>query len=95
MKFGLALRDLYHAFTNNTQFNYEVEMEDMLRSFIQVLNKSDSDSSEGVMFDTSRIKSSGEKSLFGSSFVVKRILPMVEIEGLLFVTNQRIYFQPF
>ena len=26
---------------------------------------------------------------------VKQILPLVEIEGILFVTNARIYFQPY
>lgn len=36
-----------------------------------------------------------EKSLFNREFQVKRILPLVEISGLLYITNERIYFQPY
>lgn len=33
--------------------------------------------------------------MFQKEFKVKRILPLVEVDGLLFVTNSRIYFQPY
>lgn len=46
-------------------------------------------------FNLTKIKDLSEKSLFPREFKVKRILPMVEISGLLYVTNQRIYFQPY
>ena len=48
-----------------------------------------------ISFDLTKIKDLSEKSLFPTPFKVKRILPLVEITGLLYVTNQRIYFQPY
>jgi len=48
-----------------------------------------------ISFDLTKIKDLSEKSLFQREFKVKRILPLVEIQGLLYVTNQRIYFQPY
>jgi hypothetical protein len=46
----------------------------------------------GIKFNKTRIKDFSEKSLFSNEFHIKRILPLVEVEGLIFVTNQRIYF---
>ena len=48
-----------------------------------------------IKFNKTRIKDFSEKALFQHEFHAKRILPLVEIEGLIFVTNQRIYFQPY
>lgn len=46
-------------------------------------------------FNPTKMKSFGERVLFpGKDFKVKKILPMVEIEGVLFVTDSRLYFQP-
>jgi hypothetical protein len=46
-------------------------------------------------FDKTRIKSLNEKSqLQGKEFRVKQIIPMVQVEGLIFLTNKRVYFQP-
>ena len=45
-------------------------------------------------FNPTKMKSFGERVLFpGKDFKVKKILPMVEIEGVLFVTDSRLYFQ--
>ena len=48
-----------------------------------------------IKFNKTRIKKMSEKSLFNKEFPVKRILPLVEISGLLYITNERIYFQPY
>ena len=46
-----------------------------------------------IKFNKSRLKNISEMAL--GEYHVKQILPLVEIEGLLFVTNARIYFQPY
>ena len=48
-----------------------------------------------IKFNKSRLKNISERAQFQKEFQVKQILPLVEIEGLLFVTNARIYFQPY
>lgn len=48
-----------------------------------------------IRFNKSRLKNISERAQFQQEFQVKQILPLVEIEGLLFVTNARIYFQPY
>ena len=53
------------------------------------------EASGGIKFNKTRIKDFSEKSLFSTEFHVKRILPLVEVEGILFLTNQRFYFQPY
>lgn len=40
-----------------------------------------------INFNLTKIKDLSEKSLFPREFKVKRILPLVQIEGLLYVTN--------
>lgn len=40
-----------------------------------------------ISFNLTKIKDLSEKSLFPREFKVKRILPLVQIEGLLYVTN--------
>jgi hypothetical protein len=48
-----------------------------------------------MTFDKTRIKSLSEKSqLSGREFRVKQIIPMVQVEGILYLTNKRVYFQP-
>jgi hypothetical protein len=42
---------------------------------------------QGIKFNKTRIKDFSEKALFNHEFNVKRILPLVEVEGLIFVTN--------
>lgn len=63
-----------------------------------VLNSGESYKGQGIPkinFNLTKIKDLSEKSLFPREFKVRRILPLVQIEGLLYVTNQRIYFQPY
>ena len=45
-------------------------------------------------FDKTRIKSISEKTVLHKEFKVKQIVPMVQIEGLLYLTDKRVYFQP-
>lgn len=52
-------------------------------------------SNQEIKFDKSRLKNISELAQFSREIYVKQILPLVEIEGLLFVTNARIYFQPY
>ena len=52
-------------------------------------------SNQEIKFNKSRLKNISELAQFQREFNVKQILPLVEIEGLLFVTNTRIYFQPY
>ncbi len=48
-----------------------------------------------MTFDKTRIKSLNEKSqIAGREFRVKQIIPMVQVEGILYITNKRVYFQP-
>jgi hypothetical protein len=47
-----------------------------------------------IVFDKTRIKSLTEKQLFKNEFRVRRILPLVWIDGLFFLTDKRLYFQP-
>jgi hypothetical protein len=46
-----------------------------------------------MTFDKTRIKSLNEKSkIGGKEFRVKQIIPMVQVEGILYLTNKRVYF---
>jgi hypothetical protein len=70
----------------------------MLSDMTCVLNSGEAYKGQGIPtihFNLTKIKDLSEKSLFPREFKVRRILPLVQIEGLLYVTNQRIYFQPY
>lgn len=47
------------------------------------------------VFDKTRIKNLSEKSLLDSELTCKQILPLVSNIGLLYITNRRVYFQPY
>lgn len=47
------------------------------------------------VFDKTRVKNFSEKALLPEEMRVKQILPLVSYEGLLYVTNKRVYFQPY
>lgn len=47
------------------------------------------------VFDKTRIKNLSEKSLIAHQIRVKQILPLIHHEGLLYITNKRVYFQPY
>ena len=48
-----------------------------------------------MVFDKTRIKSLSEKTVLHKEFKVKQILPLVSVEGILYLTNKRVYFQPY
>jgi hypothetical protein len=47
------------------------------------------------IFDKTRIKNVSEKPLLSQEIRCKQILPLVSIEGLLYITDKRVYFQPY
>ncbi len=48
-----------------------------------------------IVFNKTRIiYEQTERSLFQREFPVKQITPLSEAPGILFVTNERIYYQP-
>ena len=67
---------------NNKQSSFEFDSLSYLREFYS--NK----------FDLTLIKSFSEKNQIESELFTKQILPLLEIPGLLMITDQRIYFQP-
>ena len=47
-----------------------------------------------AVFDTTRIKKLSEKRLIPQDCKIKYIMPLVSIDGLLYLTDERIYMQP-
>ena len=45
-------------------------------------------------FDYNLIKKQNEKCLIKRELIVKQLIPLIEIPGMLMMTNERIYFQP-
>lgn len=82
-----SIYKLYELFKAKNSFHYEQDIDKMflyMHDFVVVST-----------FDKTRIKSLNEKSqLGGKEFRVKQIIPMVQVEGLLYLTNKRVYFQP-
>ena len=46
-----------------------------------------------MIFDISRLESISEKPLLRDALLAKRILPYMQVAGLLHLTDQRLYFQ--
>eukprot|EP00826_Nyctotherus_ovalis_P015016 TRINITY_DN14230_c0_g1_i7.p1 TRINITY_DN14230_c0_g1~~TRINITY_DN14230_c0_g1_i7.p1 ORF type:complete len:300 (-),score=61.94 TRINITY_DN14230_c0_g1_i7:2122-3021(-) len=49
---------------------------------------------EKTVFDKTRIKDISEMPLISKELRVSQILPLVQIDGLFYLTDKRIYFQP-
>lgn len=47
-----------------------------------------------MKFNTTKIKKLGEKKLLNQEININYILPLISIEGLLYLTDERIYIQP-
>ena len=99
-----ALNLLYNTYiATGNQFHYESEeVLEILSAMTKSLNNTAHGNQIGgiisnneIKFNKSRLKNISELALIQNEFHVKQILPLVEIEGLLFVTNARIYFQPY
>jgi factor associated with neutral sphingomyelinase activation len=67
----------------------DTEYQKILRTFME-----DEERFGKVVFDKTRIKNISEKPLLSKELRVMQILPLVQIEGLVYLTDQRIYFQP-
>ena len=98
-----AVTMLFNAFISKNSFHYESgEVQEILTRMTQSLNNTavqgSGDSVGGIMadkeikFNKTRLKSLSEMACFQKEFKVKQILPMVEIDGLLYITNARLYF---
>ena len=83
-----TIRNIYHLMMKNkNKFNYELDLQNSM-----FLNDEFFGSTH---FDKTRIRSLTEKTLLTKELPVKQILPMITIDGLFFLTNQRLYFQPY
>jgi len=82
--------------TNIQKNQKEEESSDKIEQLIQKLNpesKIQPDGNHKIVFNKTRIVyGESEQSLFQREFNVKRITPLCEAPGILFVTNLRIYF---
>ncbi|CDW73591.1 protein fan [Stylonychia lemnae] len=77
---------LYELFKTKNSFHYEQDLDKMFFQNSEFFSNSS--------FDKTRIKSISEKTVLHKEFKVKQVIPMVQIEGLLYLTDKRIYFQP-
>lgn len=82
-----AISKLYELFKTKNSFHYE---QDLDKLFFQNM-----DFFSNMVFDKTRIKSHSEKSILQKEFKVRQIVPLVHVEGLLYLTNKRVYFQPY
>lgn len=67
----------------------DVEYREMIKKFI-----TDETMFERTVFDKTRIKDISEMPLISKELRVRQILPLVQIDGLFYLTDKRIYFQP-
>jgi hypothetical protein len=95
--------DIYEKVVKSKGFFYEHDMDALMS------NNKDYLMFTNINFDKTRIKSLSEKPVFSSNdidgslsvledrscFKVKQILPLISIDGLLYITNKRVYFQPY
>lgn len=82
-----SIYKLFQLFKQKNSFHYEQDLDKMFLYSHDFVTS--------MTFDKTRIKSLSEKSqLSGREFRVKQIIPMVQVEGILYLTNKRVYFQP-
>lgn len=81
-----SIYKIYELFRTKNTFHYEQDLDKMFFLNPEFFSNSS--------FDKTRIKSLNEKATFPKEFRVKQILPLVQVEGLLYLTNKRLYFQP-
>jgi hypothetical protein len=78
-----------HLYKESKKNMADVEYREMVREFITDENMFDK-----VVFDKTRIKDISEMPLISKELRVRQILPLVQIDGLFYITDKRIYFQP-
>lgn len=67
----------------------DVEYQIMIKNFM-----ADESMFDKVVFDKTRIKDINEMPLISKEIRVSQILPLVQIDGLFYLTDKKIYFQP-
>lgn len=79
---GVAkLHEIVSNAKSKLYMTYELELDYLLK-----------DVKPPIVFDKTRIKSLSETPLVSKELRVRQILPLISIDGLLYVTNKRIYF---
>lgn len=69
---------------NQKRYDIEVEVE-----------KLDSEKLQKARFNMSFVDSVSEKPLILKELLVRKIMPLIQTKGILYITNKTIYFQPF
>ena len=75
------INELIEKYNNKSSY-FEFDSVDYLKSMYN------------FKFDTTLIKSINEKLQIDNEIYVKKYLPLIEVPGLLMITDQRLYFQP-
>ena len=78
-----------HIYDKTTKGLSDVEYQQMIRAFM-----AEDERFGKAVFDKTRIKDISEKPLISKEVRVRQILPLVQIDGLFYLTDKRIYFQP-
>jgi len=85
---------LYKAMFRVYQVSQNIGSEEYTKFELNVFSFFDDIRGEFI-FDKTRIKNVSEKPLLSQEIRCKQILPLVSIEGLLYITDKRVYFQPY
>ncbi|CAK91037.1 unnamed protein product (macronuclear) [Paramecium tetraurelia] len=59
------------------------------------VEKLDSEKLQKARFNMSFVESVSEKPLIQKEMLVRRIMPLIQTKGIMYITNKIIYFQPF
>jgi len=78
-----------HLYNESQGNKADVDYREMIKKFIV-----DESMFDKVVFDKTRIKDISEMPLISKELKVRQILPLVQIDGLFYLTDKRIYFQP-
>ncbi len=83
------VRAAAHFFTETAKNKSDYEYQQIVRQFM-----SEDESFGKAVFDKTRIKDIGEKPLLSRELRVNQIFPLIQIDGMFYLTDKRIYFQP-
>lgn len=87
VEFHNALRDMHFLYKQKGH-QYESTLEQVFSNYSFVSKNMQE------VFNTTWVKKLSEKRLLPQECRVKYIMPLVSIEGLLYITDERIYVQP-
>ena len=83
-----AVRDLFYLYKQKGA-SYEDNLQIIIFQHYKFAQKARSE-----QFDTTRVKKLNEKKMLPQEIKIKYIMPLVSIDGLIFITDERIYMQP-